>query len=123
VCVNQRIHSHKVFRGLAKMGKSSMGWFYGFKLHLVCNERGELLSFYLTAGNVYDRNHRHIKVLCESLFGKMFADRGYISQVLWQMLFADGIRLITKLKKEHEGSYHEFVRQDFAAQTRYHRDD
>jgi hypothetical protein len=48
VCRNQRIHSHKVFKGVAQRGKSSMGWFYGFKLHLVCNEKGELLSFYLT---------------------------------------------------------------------------
>jgi hypothetical protein len=103
VCRNQRIHSHKVFRGLAERGKSSMGWFYGFKLHLVCNERGELLSFYLTKGNVDDRNPKHIKVLCENLFGKMFADKGYISQALWQMLFNDGIQLITKLKKNMKG--------------------
>ena len=103
VCRNQRIHSHKVFRGLAERGKSSMGWFYGFKLHLVCNERGELLSFYLTRGNVDDRNPKHIKVLCENLFGKMFADKGYISQMLWQMLFADGVQLITRLKKNMKG--------------------
>lgn len=103
VCRNQRIHSHKVFRGLAERGKSSMGWFYGFKLHLVCNERGELLSFYLTKGNVDDRNAKHIKALCERLFGKMFGDKGYISQVLWQMLFNDGIQLITKLKKNMKG--------------------
>jgi hypothetical protein len=83
VCRNQRNHLHKVFRGLAERGKSSMGWFYGFKLHLVCNERGELLSFYLTRGNVYDRNIRHIKVLCEKFFEKISADNRYISQVLW----------------------------------------
>jgi len=98
-----RIHSHMVFRGTAERGKSSMGWFYGFKLHLVCNERGELLSFYLTKGNVDDRNPTHIKALCDKLFGKMFADKGYISQALWQMLFADGIQLFTKLKKNMKG--------------------
>jgi hypothetical protein len=103
VCRNQRIHSHKTFKGLAARGYSSMGWFYGFKLHLVCNERGELLSFYLTKGNVDDRNPKHIKSLCEKLFGKMFADKGYISQILWQMLFEDGIQLITKLKKNMKG--------------------
>lgn len=103
VCKNQRIHNHKVFNGLAKRGKSSMGWFYGFKLHLVCNEKGELLSFYLTQGNVDDRNHKHIKKLAENLFGKLFGDRGYLSQALWQMLFADGIQLFTKLRKNMKG--------------------
>jgi len=103
VCRNQRIHSHKTFKGLAERGYSSLGWFYGFKLHLICNERGELLSFYLTKGKVDDRNPKHIKVLCENLFGKMFADKGYISQALWQMLFADGIQLLTKLRKNMKG--------------------
>ncbi|EKB60659.1 hypothetical protein HMPREF9700_00154 [Bergeyella zoohelcum CCUG 30536] len=99
VCKNQRIHNHKVFKGIAGRGKSSMGWFYGFKLHLVCNEKGELLSFYLTKGNVDDRNPKHIKKLTEQLFGKLFGDKGYLSKVLWQMLFSGGIQLFTKLKK------------------------
>lgn len=103
VCKNQRIHNHKVFSGLAERGRSSMGWFYGFKLHLVCNEKGELLSFYLTKGNVDDRNPKHIKKLTEQLFGKMYADKGYISRALWEMLFADGIQLFTKLKKNMKG--------------------
>ncbi len=75
------------------------GWFYGFKLHLVCNEKGELLSFYLTKGNVDDRNPKHIKKMTEQLFGKLFADKGYLSKALWEMLFADGIQLFTKLRK------------------------
>ena len=99
VCRNQRIHSHKVFKGVAQRGKSSMGWFYGFKLHLVCNEIGELLSFYLTKGNVDDRNPRHVKKMTEKLFGKLFADKGYLSKALWEMLFTDGIQLFTKLRK------------------------
>ena len=99
VCRNQRIHNHKVFKGLAERSKSSMGWFYGFKLHLVCNEKGELLSFYLTKGNVDDRNPKHIKDLSKELFGKLFADKGYLGQAIWQMLFDDGIQLFTKLKK------------------------
>lgn len=80
-----------------------MGWFYGFKLHIVCNEKGELLSFYLTQGNVDDRNPKHIKKLAENLFGKLFGDKGYLSQALWQMLFADGIQLFTKLRKNMKG--------------------
>lgn len=103
VCKNQRIHAHKVFKGIAERGKSSMGWFYGFKLHLVCNEKGELLSFYLTKGNVDDRNPKHIKKLTEELFGKIYADKGYLSQALWQMLFEDGIQLFTKLRKNMKG--------------------
>lgn len=103
VCKNQRIHNHKVFKGIAERGKSSMGWFYGFKLHLVCNEKGELLSFYLTKGNVDDRNPKHIKKLTEELFGKLLADKGYLSRALWEMLFADGIQLFTKLRKNMKG--------------------
>ena len=99
VCRNQRIHNHKVFKGLAERGKSSMGWFYGFKLHLICNEKGELLSFYVTKGNVDDRNPKHIKKMTKQLFGKLFADKGYLSKALWEMLFADGIQLFTKLRK------------------------
>ena len=54
VCKNQRIHNNSVFIDLAERGKGSMGWFYGFKLHLIVNDRGELLSFFLTSGNVDD---------------------------------------------------------------------
>lgn len=103
VCRNQRIHNHKVFKNLAARGKSSMGWFFGFKLHLVCNEKGELLSFYLTKGNVDDRNPRHIKKLTEQLFGKIYADKGYLSKALWEMLFADGMQLVTKVRKNMKG--------------------
>lgn len=103
VCRNQRIHNHKVFKTLAARGKSSMGWFFGFKLHLICNEKGELLSFYLTKGNVDDRNPRHIKKLTEQLFGKIYADKGYLSKALWEMLFADGMQLITKVRKNMKG--------------------
>jgi hypothetical protein len=103
VCRNQRIHNHKVFKNLAARGKSSMGWFYGFKLHLACNEKGELLSFYLTKGNVDDRNPKHIKKLTEQLFGKIYADKGYLSKALWEMLFADGMQLITKIRKNMKG--------------------
>ena len=103
VCKNQRIHQHRVFKNWAGRGKSSMGWFYGFKLHFLCNEKGEILSFYLTKGNVDDRNPKHIKKLTKELFGKIYADKGYLSKALWEMLFADGLQLITKLKKNMKG--------------------
>ena len=99
VCKNQRIHNHKVFKGLAERGKSSMGWFYGFKLHLIVNEKGELLSFYLSKGNVDDRNVKIIKDMTKGLFGKMFGDRGYLGKALFEALFQDGLQLITKIKK------------------------
>lgn len=55
VCKNKRIKRNKVFKDLAKIGKSTMGWFYGFKLHLIVNEKGDILNFILTQGNVDDR--------------------------------------------------------------------
>jgi hypothetical protein len=80
VCKNKRINRNKVFSGMAKRGKTSMGWFFGFKLHLIVNEKGELLSFKLTPGNVGDRVP--LEKLCEDLFGKLFGDKGYIGKNL-----------------------------------------
>lgn len=97
VCLNQRIHSHKVFAGLAGRGKSSTGWFYGFKLHLVVNDQGELLQFCVTPGNVDDR--KPVPHLAKKLFGKLFGDKGYISQPLAKELRQMfNLQLITKLR-------------------------
>ena len=95
-CHNRRIHSHKVFAGLAQRGKGSMGWFYGFKLHLVINEQGEVLGLTLTPGNTDDR--RPVAKLVRQLWGKLFGDRGYISQELFEQLWEQDLQLITKLK-------------------------
>jgi len=96
VCHNRRIHSHKVFEGCARRGKTSVDWLFGFKLHFVINDRGELLSLCLTPGNVDDR--RPVPGLVRELFGKLFGDKGYISQPLFETLYDDGVRLVTKLK-------------------------
>jgi len=97
VCDNHRIHNNKVFEGVAKRGKGSMGWFYGLKLHLVINDRGEILACRVTAGNVDDR--KPLPALCKDLFGKLVADRGYISQALFeQLLDTFGVQLITRIK-------------------------
>jgi hypothetical protein len=97
VCLNQRIASHKVFAGFAERGKTSTGWFYGFKLHLVINDRGELLNVLLTPGNVDDR--KPVPNLVQKLFGKLFGDKGYISQPLMELLRQTiGVQMITKLK-------------------------
>ncbi len=98
VCHNKRNKRNKVFDGIAKTGKSSMGWFHGFKLHLVCNDKGELLSFCLTPGNVDDRDPETLKTLTKRLFGKLFADKGYISSSLFETLFNNGIHLVTGIR-------------------------
>ena len=97
VCHNLRIHSHKVFNGIAQRGKTSTGWFYGFKLHVIINEQGELLAFHVTPGNVDDREP--VPQMAKNLFGKLFGDKGYLSQKLFELLLERGIQLITKIKK------------------------
>ena len=97
VCHNRRIHSHKVFAGLARRGKGSRGWFYGFKLHLVINEQGERLGLTITPGNGDDR--RPVRKLVRQLWGKLFGDRGYLSQELFEPLWSQGLQLITKWKR------------------------
>ena len=98
VCHNKRFKRNKVFKGLAESGKSSMGWFFGFKLHLVCNEKGELLNFCLTKGNVDDRNPGVWSVLSQDLFGKLYGDKGYISTSLFESLFNEGMHLVTGIR-------------------------
>ena len=97
VCHNLREKRHKVFKGLAKKGRTSTGWFFGFKLHLVVNDQGELLAFCLTPGNVDDR--QPVPELVQGFFGKIFGDKGYISQALFELLFEAGIQLVTGIRK------------------------
>ena len=97
VCHNRRITSHKVFAGWAARSQTSMGWFYGFTLHLLVNDAGELLAFCLTPGPVDDR--QPVPALTKQLFGQLFGDRGYISQALHDLLFAQGLELLTKIRK------------------------
>ena len=99
VCDNHRIRTNRVFSEYAKMGKSSMGWFYGFKLHLIINDEGKILSFCLTSGNVDDRDEKVMDSLTKEIFGKLFADRGYISQKLFEKLLKRDITLVTRAKK------------------------
>lgn len=92
-----RAHAHKIFKGLVKWGKNSAGCHYGFKLHLVINECGELLAFKLTPANVDD--HEPVPDLTKDLIGKLFGDRGYILQKLFEELYERGLQLITRSKK------------------------
>lgn len=99
VCHNLRIHSHKVFKGLAKRGKTSTGWFFGLKLHLITNQFGEIVSFFITPGNVADNNLTLGVKLCKGLCGKLFGDKGYISEKLRDSLARQERFLITKIKR------------------------
>jgi transposase len=98
VCHNRRIKRHKVFKGIAARGKTSVDWFFGFKLHLVCNDQGELLNIAVTPGNTDDR--KPVLNLLKGLSGKVLVDRGYISQPLFETLLTQmGIQLIAKPKR------------------------
>ncbi len=99
VCHNKRIYSNKVFKDYAERGKSTMGWYYGFKLHLICNERGEIINFMLTKANVDDRDPEVFKRLTNNVMGKLYADKGYISQDLFERMFNNGIHLVTGLRR------------------------
>ena len=78
-----------------------MGWFFGFKLHLIVNEQGELLAVHLTPGNTDDR--KPLPQLTKELLGKLFGDKGYLSQALFEELYERGLELITSLRKNMKG--------------------
>ena len=103
VCHNLRIPSHKVFRGTATRDKSSTGWYYGFKLHLAVNEKGEILGLYVTAANVDERET--VDWITQELWGKLIGDRGYISQNLFEKLMSRGLKLITKLRRNMKNRF------------------
>lgn len=104
VCHIKREKQHKVFKGLAQKGQCSLGWFYGFKLHLIINDKGEILDFIITPGNIDDRKPLSDMNLHKRIFGKLFGDKGYISKDLFEKLFIDGVHLITKIKKNMKNS-------------------
>ena len=104
VCRSQRILIHKTFEGLAERGRCSMGWFFGFKLHLIINDRGEILNFMFTPGNVNDREPLKQGKFLKNIKGKQCADKGYIGQTLFENLFLNSIQLVTKVKNNMKNS-------------------
>ena len=84
---------------MAKVGKSNVGWFFGFKLHLIITGKGEILSFYLSQGDRSDNSPKIITRMTKEIFGKVFGDKGYINKALADLLFDDGIRLITAVRR------------------------
>lgn len=100
VCRNQRIKRHKTFSGLAKRGKSSLGWFFGFKLHMIINEKSEIIAVSITPGNIDDRKAFEQLVNTNVIKGKCFADKGYISKKLFSKMYKKGLQLITSIRKD-----------------------
>jgi hypothetical protein len=99
VCHIKREKQHKTFKGMAQKGQCSLDWFFGFKLHLVINDKGEILDFIITQGNIDDRKPLQDMNLHKNIFGKLYGDKGYISKDLFEKLFVDGVHLITKIRK------------------------
>lgn len=96
VCHNKRIMRNRVFKGLARRGKTTSGWFYGFKLHLIVNDKGEILSFLLTPGNIADVSM--LEKLSKGIVGRLFGDKGYISAKATKRLLERGLHLFTTLR-------------------------
>jgi|SRR6185503_7772480 len=96
-CHVKRASSHKVFKGVAKWGKTTVGWFFGFKLHLVINHHAEIVAFRLTSGNVNDR--KPVPSMLKGMKGKAYADKGYIGEKLFKTLKEKGMHLFTKIQK------------------------
>ena len=111
VCHNLRIKRHKVFKGLAARGKTSTGWFFGFKLHLVINTHGEIMSFKLTPGNTADT--KVVESLAKTLEGWLFGDKGYISAKLRESLLRQGLALFTKVRKNMKEIFMNTVQKFF----------
>ena len=103
VCHIKREKQNRVFEGLAVKGKGSLDWFFGFKLHLIINYKGEIISFAITQGNVDDREPLKMESFIRAISGKLYGDRGYISKDLASILFCDGIHLIAKMRNNMKG--------------------
>jgi len=103
VCHIKRERQNRVFRGTATKGCGTLGWFFGFKLHLIINDKGEIISFVITQGNVDDRQPLKLESFIRAVSGKLYGDKGYISKELSEILFCDGIHLVTKMRNNMKG--------------------
>jgi len=99
VCHNKRIKANRTFKGIGEIGKSTMGWFFGFKLHISINEKGELTGANISKGNLDDRNENVLDSILKNVTGKLYADKGYISKKLFESLYEKGITLVTNVRK------------------------
>lgn len=105
LCRNQRIHVHKTFNGIAQRGKCSMDWFFGFKLHLICNEKGELLNFMITPDDVDERRPLEYKAFMDLISGK------FVGHKYRQASFSTTVRgrhtACHQTQKQHERRHNE----------------
>lgn len=97
VCHLKRSRRHKTFKQIAQYGHTSIGWFFGLKLHIVINNQGELMGFKITQGHRSD-SQQASSLLCQ-LKGLAFGDKGYISKKIFQELYSAGLKLITRKRK------------------------
>jgi IS5 family transposase len=97
VCHNRRISRHLVFDGLAARGRTSMGWFYGLKLHFVINHKGEIMALKITPGNTADS--AVLNDITKRLTGKLYADKGYLGKELFKQLWQRGLHVITGIRR------------------------
>jgi hypothetical protein len=103
VCHNRRIKQHQVFADQAKRGKTSVDWFFGFKLHLIFNDEGDIVWLHLSPGNKDDRVglQKMLENPLKKLFGKLIGDRGYIGKGFFEELYQKyGVEMVTGLKKK-----------------------
>ena len=114
VCQNARISRNRVFQGLAKSGRSTMGWFFGFKLHLIINHKGQITAFKMTDGRSDDR--KPLEVTAAALEGKVFADKGYLSKSLLMRLWQRGLHLVTGIRR-NIALWKEFTKSNIAIQV------
>jgi hypothetical protein len=102
----KRISSHKTFKGLAARGKTSAGWFYGFKVHVIINGNGEILDFTITPGNVADNNVKVIERIMKNIHGNVYGDKGYLlNPDLLQKLICKGIHVFTKVRSNMKNKF------------------
>lgn len=103
VCHIKREHSNRVFDGTATKGCGTLGYFFGFKLHVIINDKGEIINFVITQGNVDDRKPLSMESFIRNVSGKLYADRGYISKELAEILFVDGIHFVARMRNNMKG--------------------
>jgi len=109
-CHIKRETSHKTLKSIAKKGKTSLGWFYGMKVHIVINHLGEIITFYISSGNVADNNEFVLFKMTKRILGKLFGDKGYIVKPeFFQQLYEKGIQLITKIRQNMQNKLMNFT--------------
>jgi hypothetical protein len=99
VCDNRRIHQNRVFADCADRGKSSTGWFYGFKLFLIVNQYGQVMRCQLRPASKADNNYEWMLKFFKGLKGKLFTDKGFISSKAFEELYSNGLKMITGIRR------------------------